>query len=99
MADGGGSNKSVSSPALADAVQAHLGRASKFGGTPITRDWALYAFFRIHPQREFDNNLDRIKKVAAAAADTEAKKAAVTALVGAIAHAACANAGVGLEDI
>jgi deferrochelatase/peroxidase EfeB/cytochrome P450 len=50
-------------PPLAASVQAHFGRAAKFANHK-TRDWAVFFFFRILSEAEFEADLRRIEKVA-----------------------------------
>ncbi len=52
-------------------VQAHILRASKFevGGEQVTRNWSLFFFFRILPQAEFDETMERMKSALAQGTD------------------------------
>ena len=97
MANGDAENipQSVSKPAPALNVQAHLGRASTFPNGK-TRDWSLFFFFRILPQAEIDRDFDRLKKIMTAvkAGETDLADEEGQKLLAALHNPSTVNAGI-----
>jgi Dyp-type peroxidase family len=97
MANGDLTYTSKPKPPIGKSVQAHLGKASRFADGH-TRNWSLFFFFRILPEAELAEDLNRLKAFMtvlnagasrAAEAKTEGQK-----LLASIRHSTTMNAGV-----
>ncbi|BCH22661.1 Dyp-type peroxidase domain-containing protein [Mesorhizobium sp. L-8-3] len=86
----------AASESLADAVQAHIGRASRFADGK-TRTWSFFFFFRILTQAEVRQDIRRLKQIKPG--DLDANAAVVEEIALSLADPALMNAGVVEQEL